>query len=484
LNHQDATASNNSQHGSNRAKETSSGDTVTWSSPTSDAPAEILAFAYEHSSSFNGDSPSTDKCFTPIDASLLNDLTKRYPNGTIWTFGEYGLLTPTDSTPSMQPFARRPSASGIKARKQRRESEAEALRHYFPFVRQLVFAPLFDAALERSTAGCFAFNNRRSRVLTPESEVVFLKSFVNNVGAEISRMNTIAADRSKSDFIGSISHELRSPLHGMLAAAEFLEETHLDSYQRSLIATQVSCGKTLLQVIEHVLDFSKINSLAKEEVESEEQTNDRITLGAKKKALSVRTDIAELCEEVVEGSVAGKAHIVQDIAALNSRPSSAIAPSDFVADDAISQSLENSRERNINPGLAVLLDFDYEKDWTFITQPGALRRILMNILGNALKYTDSGYVKIRLAITEPRTKQDGHNSSVVSLSVSDTGRGISRNFLRTRLFRPFNQEDHLSTGCGLGLSIVKSLVSTLKGTLEVQSQQGVSRPRYRMSFKY
>lgn len=97
--------------------------------------------------------------------------------------------------------------------------------------------------------------------MTIESEVVFLKSFVNNVGAELSRMNTIAADRSKSDFIGSISHELRSPLHGLLAAAEFLEETQLDSYQKSLIATQVSCGKTLLQVIEHVLDFSKINSL-------------------------------------------------------------------------------------------------------------------------------------------------------------------------------------------------------------------------------
>ncbi len=97
--------------------------------------------------------------------------------------------------------------------------------------------------------------------MTIESEVAFLKSFVNNVGAELSRTNTIAADRSKSDFIGSISHELRSPLHGLLAAAEFLEESQLDSYQKGLIAIQVSCGKTLLQVIEHVLDFSKINSL-------------------------------------------------------------------------------------------------------------------------------------------------------------------------------------------------------------------------------
>jgi signal transduction histidine kinase len=60
-----------------------------------------------------------------------------------------------------------------------------------------------------------------------------------------------------------ISHELRSPLHGILAAAEFLEDTNLDSFQKSLTKTQVICGRTLLQVIEHVLDYSKINSFEK-----------------------------------------------------------------------------------------------------------------------------------------------------------------------------------------------------------------------------
>ena len=103
--------------------------------------------------------------------------------------------------------------------------------------------------------------------------------------AEISRLATIDADHKKSDFIGSISHELRSPLHGVLASAEFLAGTELDAFQSSLIWTieryvrrqrghtfiyhQVfltslySCGQTLLDTINHVLDFSRINTFEK-----------------------------------------------------------------------------------------------------------------------------------------------------------------------------------------------------------------------------
>ena len=64
--------------------------------------------------------------------------------------------------------------------------------------------------------------------------------------AEVSRLATITADKSKGDFIGSISHELRSPLHGILASAEFLAETDCDTFQMSLVDTVDSCGRTLL----------------------------------------------------------------------------------------------------------------------------------------------------------------------------------------------------------------------------------------------
>jgi hypothetical protein len=138
---------------SKRVTDTTSNGPFTWSTAPDGVPTEILAFAHELGSSLTGDDPATSKHFTPIDASLLHDLTKRYPNGTMWTFGEAGLLTPTESPPLAQPSGRRPSVSGTKARRQQRESEAEALRLYFPHTRQLIFAPLFDAALERSTAG-------------------------------------------------------------------------------------------------------------------------------------------------------------------------------------------------------------------------------------------------------------------------------------------------------------------------------------------
>ena len=205
------------------------------------------------------------------------------------------------------------------------------------------------------------------------------------------------------------------------------------------------------------------------------QSSDQmLTNKAQAQALSTKTDVAALCEEVVEGSVAGKAHIVRDISTLNSRPSSMSAPTDIPTERTEHETLQRNSTKSLNRGVAVLLDFDYQKNWTFVTQPGALRRILMNILGNALKYTDVGYVKVCLALEESKVEEGEGHPAMVSLSVADTGKGISRSFLRTRLFQPFNQEDHLSSGCGLGLSIVKSLVTTLNGTLEVQSEQGVS----------
>lgn len=204
-----------------------------------------------------------------------------------------------------------------------------------------------------------------------------------------------------------------------------------------------------------------------------EQDKNRM-LGSRIQALSVVTDIAELFEEVIEGSVAGKAHIARDTAALNSRPSSRSMSTDDLAQKLQHNSLQTPSSKDVYERVAVLLDFDYREDWTFTTQPGALRRILMNVLGNALKYTDSGYVKIRLSMAEPEILENADSPSMITLSVADTGKGISKSFLRTRLFRPFNQEDHLSTGCGLGLSIVKSLVASLKGTLQIQSEQGVS----------
>jgi signal transduction histidine kinase len=197
---------------------------------------------------------------------------------------------------------------------------------------------------------------------------------------------------------------------------------------------------------------------------------DRIQFGSKMQNLYVNTDIAELCEEVIEGSVAGKSHMQSDIG-VTGASAEAYARRDQ-GEGLSKQKGPDDQTYGFNKNVAVILDFDYQRDWNYVTQPGALRRILMNILGNSLKYTASGCIRVRLGV-QNFDDPIGELSSIMFLSVSDTGRGISHDFLRKKLFSPFSQEDHLSTGCGLGLSIVKSLVNTLKGSMEVQSEEGV-----------
>lgn len=226
--------------------------------------AEVLGFALHNFSSLNGNRLQDADEFPSLEEDFLLQLTRKYPNGTIWLFREDdSLSTSTDEGACDRPSASESASPSKRNECEHREAEVATLKKGFPQVRQILFVPLFEAELSRATAGCFAFTTDVTRILSAEAELGFIKSFVNSVGAQVARINAVAADKSKNAFIGSISHELRSPLHGILAAAEFLEDTNLDTYQKSLISTQVSCGKTLLQVIEHVLDYSKINSFEK-----------------------------------------------------------------------------------------------------------------------------------------------------------------------------------------------------------------------------
>lgn len=427
--------------------------------------AEVLGYAIDNRSSLGGISGGKDLGFTPLEEEFLLELASKYPQGTLWSFEETGILFPAYEDSSVDSLDQRNGRKSASTRS-RRETEAHILRQHFPGVRQMLFVPLYDLNLGRSTAGCFAFSNRSFRVFAEESELPFMRSFINNIAAEISRMDAFALSSSKSDFIGSISHELRSPLHGVLAACEFLSDTELTNYQKSLIETQISCGKTLLQVIEQVLDYSKINSFEKDERSARRYGSDisseTLTSGPKMQNLFKLTDVSELCEEVVEGSVAGKAHVS---AAMGIKSRQSTDPSQVT-------DLASRFAYGFTKNVAVILDFEYQLDWVYVVQPGALRRILMNVLGNSLKYTQAGCIQVRLCVRDRGTSGDS-STDVITLSVSDTGKGISKDFLRKRLFTPFNQEDHLSTGCGLGLSIVKSLTTTLNGSIEVRSEQGV-----------
>lgn len=139
----------------------------------------------------------------------------------------------------------------------------------------------------------------------------------------VSRLASITADQQKGDFIGSISHELRSPLHGILASAEFLSETESDAFQISLVDTISSCGRTLLDTINHVLDFSKINTFEKN-LHDARKPGVRFRRNARRTSSSIKgapplmniyaiTDLAAVTEEVIEGVYAGQVYQVNQI---------------------------------------------------------------------------------------------------------------------------------------------------------------------------
>lgn len=415
----------------------------------------------------------SDSPAASLDRSFLQVLLRRYPKGKIWSFDRDRMVSTSDDDDHQPRDAGSTSSRGIPGLppvnvtrplgKKRKAAENAMLNQYFPEATQIIFVPLWNAVNSQWFAGCFCWTTVETQVFSSAVELSSVLGFGSSIMAEYSRVESLIADRQKGDFIGSISHELRSPLHGILAAAEFLNGTDLSEFQNSLLETVNACGRTLLDTMNQVLDFSKVVSLERTWRSLKRRKESPLDFKGTDKLAShldsyVVTDLAILAEEVVEGICLGLAY------GQNSG-----APADLSV-------LSSSSVAKSHPGRSqvdVIIDVAHG-DWVYRTQPGALRRIIMNIFGNAMKYTDEGRVTLSLEASshsEGRSRRQGLED-LVTLTVSDTGRGISEEFLRGKLYTPFAQEDSLAVGTGLGLSIVRSLVKALNGHIRVRSRPG------------
>ena len=224
-----------------------------------------------------------------------------------------------------------------------------------------------------------------------------------------------AGSLAKSEFMANVSHEIRTPLHGVLGMLQLLQTTPLDNDQADYLDKAVYSARSLLSVINDILDFSKIES-----------------------------GTLELAQEVFD-----PAQLVRSCAA--------------VFDD-------QARRKGLT--LAVRVDPDLPKHLR--GDPGKIRQILFNLLGNAVKFTDKGGVAIEVA----GLPQSG-SRSVLLLTVTDTGVGIPEQ-RQADVFEPFTQADPVFTkrfaGTGLGLAIVRKLTAFMDGgiTLESAPDQGTS----------
>lgn len=452
------------------------------------APAPVLGVS-TNDEPFAPEPGSTASCAAAnCDRRFLQNVLRRYPKGKVWTFHRDRSLFPSSDDDERSPNS---PVSAVKTpdslpatTKKWRASEATQLTKYFPNASQVLFVPLWNAATSQWYAGCFCWTCTETRIFSPVVELASVMGFGYSIMAELSRLESIIADRQKGDFIGSISHELRSPLHGILAAAEFMDGTYMNDFQKSLLETINACGRTLLDTMNQVLDFSKIVSLEKSwrqvkkaRRDSKEDVVDNIKGVDSMAALldsHVCEDICTLVEEVVEGVCLGHSY-GRSAGTGSTGPSRASSMPSGTGSSSLSTP-DSETTGEIRPDVEVIVDVD-EGDWVFKTQPGALRRIIMNIFGNAMKYTDTGHILVGLKALKDdkslvRSKLEKDADEYVVLTVSDTGKGISEEFLRARLFTPFAQEDTLAVGTGLGLSIVRSIVKSLGGHIGIRSRPG------------
>tara|TARA_B100001989_G_scaffold253229_1_gene239034 strand:- start:411 stop:4022 length:3612 start_codon:yes stop_codon:yes gene_type:complete len=244
--------------------------------------------------------------------------------------------------------------------------------------------------------------------------ILFLRQMRTNMDTlRVARAKAEEANRLKSDFLATMSHEIRTPMNGIQGMAELITSARTLEQAKEHAETVLSSSEALLRIIDDILDFSKIEA---GKLELEPMAVDMLELAddvAKLYAVQAREKAIELAVRYVPGS------------------------EQFVFAD-----------------------------------PVRIRQILSNLINNAIKFTENGYVII--TIEENKDENLPSDKTELKFSVTDTGIGLSENAKR-QIFKKFSQADNSTTrkygGTGLGLSICKKLIEMMGGAIHVHSQE-------------
>ena len=256
------------------------------------------------------------------------------------------------------------------------------------------------------------------RIGRNNTEAIQLRLDIAAISEQHARAKQQAEDasRTKSEFLANMSHEIRTPMNGVLGMTELLLDTSLSETQRRYAQNVHHSGEALLHIINDILDFSKMEA-------------------GKMRLEAVDFDARKTTEEVIE--------------------------------------LMGTRARL--KGLELVCAIEPEVPAAVRGDPGRLRQVLVNLIGNAVKFTERGRVVVTVSRVDAGGSGAAGESCVVQFAVRDSGIGISAE-AQTRLFKAFSQADGSTSrrfgGTGLGLVISKQLAELMGGEIEIESRPG------------
>jgi len=416
--------------------------------PAAHSPESLLAEDSLCHILANACSTTATRHSTGISHRLLKTLIRKYQNGKIWHVLGEDDSSNYDSAATASPHelsTERTNESGNNP------DHFTALNLAIPDAQSMMFLPVWNHGSGRWCLGAIAYTKSPTRMFSADFDLAFMRAFCDVLVVELDHLETRSILKAKSTFVSSITHELRTPLHGILGTVDHLKDQALDYATNRMIAQIETCGQTMLDTMNHLLDFSSVEHIV-------QQRHSSASDGSIISKLSARA--------------VGSPRRFGTLTRPKSKSSLDQLTEDVI--DSIIYSFSNRGSKNHSRIQRVTTILNVIKgngsDWTCRVNAGAWKRVCTNVVINALKFTEDGYINVTVQQEPPK-----HNNDVATaiLTVTDTGCGMSTHFMSSALFTPFEQEDGMSDGTGIGLSLVVKILKALGGHISVESTRGV-----------